>query len=132
MRRAIRTSGLLACLGLLGLVALSLTWPRPGVSRANYDRIRYGMTQEAVEAVLGGPPGDYTSNAYDWSWVLNHRGYPTGHSCRTWTADHEAIRIRFDGDGQLVFKDWNAFRGGRLISDGSESVLDKVRRWLGL
>jgi hypothetical protein len=43
---------------LAGAAALAL-WPRADrVTRANFDRIRVGMSRAEVEAILG-PPGDY-------------------------------------------------------------------------
>jgi hypothetical protein len=37
-----------------------MLWPRPTqVTRASCDRIRVGMSRTEVEAILGGPPGDY-------------------------------------------------------------------------
>src|SRR5947209_4405380 len=44
---------------LLG-VLLPVLLPRPSkVTRAAFERIEVGMNQKEVEAVLGGPPGDY-------------------------------------------------------------------------
>jgi hypothetical protein len=62
---------LLLSLGLLGLVLLGgylllwLTAPRHRVSQLGWQQIEAGMTQEEVERVLGGPPGDYASQPYD-------------------------------------------------------------------
>ena len=37
-----------------------MLWPRPDrITRENYERIRVGMSSAEVEAILGGPPGDY-------------------------------------------------------------------------
>ncbi len=48
---------------ILGVVVM-LT-PRPGVTKANYDRIEIGMKQSEVEAILGKPTVD--SFGYGWS-----------------------------------------------------------------
>jgi hypothetical protein len=53
---------LVALGGLAVLVAVGafVVWPRADrITRENYDRIREGMTRAEVEAILGGPPGDY-------------------------------------------------------------------------
>ncbi len=41
-----------------GLIALLGPWPCR-VTRANCHRIKEGMTQAEVHAILGGPPGEY-------------------------------------------------------------------------
>jgi hypothetical protein len=47
--------GLLACLGLVALVVWRL-WPaKPGVTPENFHLLRVGMTEQEVEATLGGP-----------------------------------------------------------------------------
>ena len=58
-----RRRKLIALAGLAVLVAAGafVLWPRPDrITRANYDRIRMGMSRAEVEAILG-PPGDYTT-----------------------------------------------------------------------
>lgn len=49
------TSWLLA--GLAG--SILLPYPDVRITKANYERIRGAMTQRQVEAILGGPAGDY-------------------------------------------------------------------------
>jgi hypothetical protein len=45
----------LAFLGLLGIVGLMVVYlPTPKVTRSNCEKIREGMTEEEVEAILGG------------------------------------------------------------------------------
>ena len=64
-RRLLLGSGALALLGLAGmLVVTQLLRAGPAITPASYERIREGMTEAEVEAVLGGPPGDYTNGRY--------------------------------------------------------------------
>jgi hypothetical protein len=57
---------LLAVVGLAVLVGVGafVLWPRPDqpdrITRANYERLRQGMSRAEVEAILG-PPGDFRS-----------------------------------------------------------------------
>src|SRR5262245_42424743 len=55
---------LLGAAGGGGLVALTVLWlalpPRPGITPANYQRIGEGMSLPEVQALLGGPPGNYS------------------------------------------------------------------------
>jgi hypothetical protein len=45
---------------VLGASLFTLRQPRPGITRENFDRTEVGMTEDEVEAILGGPPGTYT------------------------------------------------------------------------
>jgi hypothetical protein len=58
-RRRLFLFAALAALGVASTVAF--LWPRPRVTKESYERIKLGMTRPEVEALLGGPPGDYTS-----------------------------------------------------------------------
>jgi hypothetical protein len=62
---------LVALAGLAAVAAGAVVlWPRSGdrITRENFDRIREGMSRAEVEAIFGGPPGDYrtvrTENEY--------------------------------------------------------------------
>jgi hypothetical protein len=44
----------------LAVVVVVVLWPRTQwISQENFDRITEGMSRAEVEAILGGPPGDY-------------------------------------------------------------------------
>ena len=50
----------LAGLAVVVAAGAFVLWPRPDrITRENYERIRVGMSSAEVEAILGGPPGDY-------------------------------------------------------------------------
>jgi hypothetical protein len=73
-----RRTLLVALAGLAVVVAVGVAglWPRADrVTRANYDRIQFGMTPAEVEAILG-PPGDCRTG-------LGETGYGEGENGST-------------------------------------------------
>jgi hypothetical protein len=52
-KRMLAVCGLLLFLGLAALVGWHLLPPRPGVTPENFHRLRVGMTEREVEAILG-------------------------------------------------------------------------------
>jgi hypothetical protein len=65
---------ILGALGLLAVVGvLVLVWlPRPGdrITRETFEQIRDGMTLDEVEAIIGAPPGEYTTTDVIYSEFL--------------------------------------------------------------
>lgn len=84
------------------------------------------MTMEELEAVLGGPPGDYRTGEV----ALDSRGGsgryrmdpPVRHEW--WQGDDGNLSVSFDKQDRVVGYDY--LHGSR------PTFLDKVRRWLGL
>jgi hypothetical protein len=64
------------------LISASPPWPvgvlpKPGVTKANYQRIERGMMLEQVIALLGAPPGDYRTGPVEldlreWDWKFDN------------------------------------------------------------
>jgi hypothetical protein len=94
---------LLSCLlvsgaAAIGLVLVVLSRPAagPGVTWRNYSAIRYGTTQQEVEAVLGGPPVEkvpYPEGAKD--------SVPSVAVAR-WPGENLTIEVYFSADGRVV------------------------------
>jgi hypothetical protein len=96
----------------LGVLAML---PSRGVTKENYYRIQEGMTLKDVEGVFGRP-----SVSFDF---LNHEGEVGAICWRNWKADDGTIAaIAFHQD-LVVDKVW---------SDPTETLRDKIRRWLHL
>jgi hypothetical protein len=58
---------LVVVLAVLVAVGAFVLWPRPDrITRENCERIREGMSLAEVEAILGGPPGDYRTVLTQW------------------------------------------------------------------
>lgn len=98
------------CAGLTAGIP-ALFPPRPGVTKANFDRIEKGMQLEQVEAIFGGPGEDRLLPLADGSVTLR------------WKAGAYTFAEMRSLDGKVVAMGWY----GR-----EETFTDKLRRWLGL
>ena len=68
----------LAGLAVLVAAGAVVLWPEPPsrITRENFDRVREGMTQAEVEAILG-PPGDYRTRLGDTNYDFAEEGWRT-------------------------------------------------------
>src|SRR5262249_52945579 len=81
---------------------------RNKVTSANYDNIRKGMTENDVEVILGGPPGDYKSfprpcpPGFD-AKVLTQHGvhHADGETIRGWMGEEGTAIIFLDSSGRV-------------------------------
>jgi hypothetical protein len=82
---------------LLVLAALiSIVAPRPSrVTRSAFERIEKGMTRVEVEKILGGPPGDYTTQPYSRIYIQGI--LPTDE----WIGDGIQICLWLSWDGEV-------------------------------
>ena len=111
MRRRLVVRAGLAVLIAVGVFAL---WPRTDrVTRANFDRLRIGMSRAEVEALLG-PPADYTTvplhnpwcgpddvdSAVDLSNESVARAPADGLSL--WATDQALVLTTYDPDDMLA------------------------------
>jgi hypothetical protein len=99
-----------------GLLFVPFDAPRisQAITEANCDRIKKGMTLRQVEAILGGPPGDYTAWPHPRDDV-EHLGAPGG-SGEHWTGEKGTIDVSFDENGKVsgTYFDPGADRARRL------------------
>jgi hypothetical protein len=116
---------IVACAGLL-VVALLPHRP-PGAVRSKYDRIRLGMTKAEAEEILGGPPGDYTTNYPNGSYVAERYFYKWSNTGKVhyWMFDEAAVWILFRPDGTVEEIVFGAF------VESSPPLLDRLKAWLG-
>jgi hypothetical protein len=76
------------------------------VNRATFERLKVGMTRAQVEAILGGPPGDYQTRPsvppgeFDLARVteLSEQVWPT----ERWAGDQGDISVRFTPGGVVA------------------------------
>ena len=87
------------------VVVISLTTrsqPRM-LNAGGFSQIRGGMTQEQVESILGGPPGDYRANPGGEQWVAAHGYVPQpGSIQQVWVDENDRIEIYFNRQNRVV------------------------------
>jgi hypothetical protein len=108
--------GLLILAGLFVALALGITpWTRVRITEANFDKIQEGMSEREVEAILGGPPGNYSTPG---SMVdLRPRDLPFDPDLvKFWIGDDIWIGIEADHAGQVIKKKSVQVYPGRLES----------------
>ena len=106
-KRLLLAAGTMA--GLVGVVLVVLTMlpPNTGVTKANFDRIKDGMTMNEVELIFG----------EESKWSTGRIG---GSIIEIWeSADGASACVRFRED--VASKTW---------TPSSETIPDKIRRWL--
>jgi hypothetical protein len=98
-----------------GLAVLPIPWyavsPRSGVTQANYERIREGMTLPEVENLLGGPPGNYSRipDKEAGLWTIDpsrpdlNRQFFIGRE--VWIGNELAVAVWFDDQGRVARKE---------------------------
>jgi hypothetical protein len=94
------------------LGALAILPPHPGVTKANFDRIQKTMTKAEVELLLGGTG-------------LTFHGFAHHEPPRTfvWSGDDGSVVFVEITDNSVITKKWGP---------STESITDKIRRWLHL
>ena len=124
-RNLILAVSFVAIVGIV-LGVLAILPPRPGVTKANIDRIKLGSTSVQVEQILGEKGRSakqigFTSNKQLDRVVLDLDG--ADHYILWFVDDGPIVAIRFENDGVSEKHCW---------SDSAETILQKIRRWLHL
>jgi hypothetical protein len=73
------------------------------LNRDRFDQIRLGMSQAEVEAILGGPPGDY--GRYRWGTAMmtcEGSPQPPGSVEVAWFDDSSRFEVFFNRQGRVV------------------------------
>jgi hypothetical protein len=107
--------------------ALSL---RPGITQANYQRIREGMTLQEVENLLGGPPGNYSRipDKEAALWTIDpdrpdlDRQFFIGRE--VWVGNEWAVAVWFDDEERVARKESYATLDRSLF----ERLVNRFRR----
>jgi hypothetical protein len=82
-------------------IGVWLLWPRTAITRENAEKIRLGMTLAEVEAILGGPPGNYTGVFFkrDVSVPLTVEGSA---GRQQWTDTRGVVIVFFDKQEKVM------------------------------
>jgi hypothetical protein len=126
---------LVALVAVAGLTLLAGWWyfvRPPGINRRGFDRIRTGMSRPEVEALLGGPPGDYTvrsrapgeSCAHPLECVSPETDV-SNYRSEAWTDGERTVCVYFHAGGTVADKEYMDF------SLPPPTLWERVRRWLG-
>jgi hypothetical protein len=86
--------------------------PRPSITKEAYEKIRFGLTLQEVESIIGAPPGDYgpgRGEEIDYGYtstLLYMQNHP---NAKMWWAGTVGIRVCFNKEGLVEGK------GGQTI-----------------
>jgi hypothetical protein len=133
MRRIIITCSGVAFAAFLAGIGMyaNMRSTRPAVlaSEADYYRIEEGMTQDEVEAILGGPPGDYRSQTFhEVNFLAGSLGMPPAGRMEEWLGNEGKILVVFDDKNRVAWKG----HPNMTIPVEPPTLLDRVRTKLGL
>jgi hypothetical protein len=102
----------LAGLAMVVAAGAVVFWPRPElITPENFERIRVGMSQVEVEAILGGPPGDYTTGEIDRDHEQHGGQLSNLHDGwiargEVWEGNRIEIAVKFDESGNVFNADY--------------------------
>jgi hypothetical protein len=120
--------------------------PAPRFGPAYFERIKEGMTEDEVEAVVGCLAGYYNKPPLRPTGLPPDASFPTvgiaggelkhsgpelglGQASKTewWWGDSYGIEVKFDHEGRVVTYSLYGVEG----TDAGPSVLERLRAWLG-
>ena len=133
-KRVLLWVGLLVVLAGAGLGLLAWLLPSDRhIIRESYDAIGPSMTVLEVEMLLGGPAGDYTHGQYMVANLSgNHAEFDievyeiTAKRNRSWIGSQGLVQVSFDEHDKIAVKSFFP------VVPTDETLLDRLRRWLGL
>jgi hypothetical protein len=116
----------LAIAGGIAVVIPMLRPPRPGVTKANFDRIKKGMTEADAEAILGSPSQREIiiarGKAPGGEPMVQFIQLDEGKGC-AWSGTDGDVIVHFDSDGAIASMIWR---------DHERMFFERIRDWIGL
>jgi hypothetical protein len=86
---------------------------RSKINKDNFERIRIGMSEEEVDAILGGPERDETNGDYAGARFDRYIKASTGWSdprWKRWVSKNGSIDVQFDEQRQVCYRDFQEVR----------------------
>jgi hypothetical protein len=131
-KRLLILAGVALAAAVIVLGALELRDHRQKLARSrlidsdHYDQVTEGMKQDEVEATLGGPPGDFTTESVLYFEPTDSM-VVSGERWEYWSGNGGQIAVRFDEQGTVRGRDFR--RGWRFPPP---SLAERVRAWIRL
>jgi hypothetical protein len=96
------------------------------IDQEHCDRIKDGMSRAEVEDILGGPPGDFTTEAVVYFLPLRRFGCD-GVWVASWNGNSGRVLVQFDGQGAVRQRE---FQGVSYRPAPPPSLVARLRAWL--
>ena len=99
---------ILAACAPLVLAVLAILPPRPGISKANFDRITVGMSKAEIQEILGGAASITSPGGKTYTQLAGIHGNrtPDGLLHQVWGGDTGVAIIAFDAQELAVHTHW--------------------------
>jgi hypothetical protein len=111
---------------LAGVISLRLLHPPERISFAKFRAIARGMTETEVEGILGGPA---TRDGDGNFWGS---GQPASGRYRVWSGGGNEIQVVFGQDGRVKLAAFRSDHPTNYEPSPLDSLLDSLRKRLGL
>src|SRR5437870_5772023 len=98
----------IGALSLMGIFSWRPVWPGPRITRERFELIQLGMTEDQVARILGGPPGDYSNDAWSGEGYIR-LGMPMSilqkpEDRKEWLGDDLNVYVDFDERRKVLGK----------------------------
>ncbi len=120
---------------LLAVAAATTLWflfpHEPRFTEEQCDLLSSGMTKEEVIALLGCPPGDYTTRKQRFVHCTGSRcsadDIKINHAGKCWCGDDGAIGLVLESDGTLRRAEYYS-----TLTPEPTTVMERIKGWLGI
>jgi hypothetical protein len=134
MKRKLKWMAVVLAVLVMGLGAALFLLPRDRITRESWERIRLGMTEKEVEAILG-EPGKNMKDFFEGiiiegkiPYKVKGNPFQEGESSvygKIWLGRRGIMAIDFDLDWQVTRKTF------REAHSADPTLIDNLRDWLG-
>jgi outer membrane protein assembly factor BamE (lipoprotein component of BamABCDE complex) len=97
------------------------------IDEEHCDRIKVGMRQEEVEAILGGPPGSFTPDSVIYITISSFSMWDGRERWEYWSGNEGQIEVAFDEQGAVQF---STFSSGLVLQLPPPTLIERLGDWL--